>query len=322
MDYGLITPEFDFSDYSGLSLRFWHWVEAEYGVDGGNVKYSTDGGNAFITLGYVGDPKGVNWYNVNASGRPAFSGHTGKWVYSSYDISQFDNHNGPVQFKFDFFSNHAISFNGWAIDDFMITVEKAPLDAGVTNIFLPVITVPEGNTFQVMVRIKNFGKDPLTSIPLAVQVNEGMEIQDTWTGLLQPGAAVNYLMAPNIISPGYMELKAYTKLPGDPYHFNDTAYRQVGHIGIQDLPAGPAFAIAPNPANDLLRVTLSERESSGPVQFILTDMTGRVVKERQEHVPEAGDVVELSLGTLKQGVYVLNVISEKGSSAARVVVAR
>jgi hypothetical protein len=74
---GLITPEFDFKNLKGLSLRFWHWYETEDGVDGGNVKYTLNGGTTYLTLGYIGDPNGVNWYNSNASGKVSFSGHTG-----------------------------------------------------------------------------------------------------------------------------------------------------------------------------------------------------------------------------------------------------
>jgi hypothetical protein len=321
MSHGLITPSFDLSEYSGLSLRFWHWVETEFGVDGGNVKYSVDGGNVFITLGYVHDPKGVNWYNVNAAGRPAFSGHTGKWVYSSYDLSSFNNHPSPVQFKFDFFSNNAVSFNGWAIDDFMISVEKAALDAGITHIILPVMTVPQGQNYQVMVRIKNFGKNPLTSIPIALRINNGVEIHHTWNGLLQPGATVDYMMTPTLVSPGYMEIKAYTKLPGDPYAFNDTAFRKVGHIGLQGVSGGRTLTLYPNPASDLLRITLGGGVS-GLAELTVTDMTGRAVLHRWLHLTEIETEVDVPVHGMAPGVYLLTLLTAEGRSAGRVVIAR
>jgi len=321
MNHGLVTPAFDFSGFSGLAIRFWHWYETEEGFDGGNIKYSVDGGNTFITLGYLHDPKGVNWYNVNAGGRPSFSGHTGQWVHASYDISQFDNHQGPVQFKFDFFSNGGVSYNGWAIDDFSITVEKANSDAGVTSIILPVMTVPQGNSYQVMVRIKNFGKTDLTSVPLAFRVNNGIEIQDTWTGLLQPGQTVDYMMSPKPVSPGYMEIKAYTKLSGDPYHFNDTAFRQVGHIGIPKATAGRHFTVFPNPANGRIQVSLSAGIPSD-ARFIFSDITGRVLWEVEGYLP-AGEVShEFSLQNVAGGVYLLTVVSVEGRTTQRVVVAR
>jgi hypothetical protein len=318
---GLITPEFDFSKLSGLSIRFWHWYETELGNDGGNVKYSVNGGTTFITLGFINDPMGVNWYNTNASGKLSFSGSSGKWVYSSFDLSSFDKHPNPVSFKFDFFSNSSIAFNGWAIDDFMITVEKAAEDAGVSGIILPVLTVPQGQSFQVMVRVENLGKSVLTSIPLAFRINNGIEIQDTWTGNLQPGSAALHTFSTQPVSPGYMELKAYTKLPGDPYKFNDTAYRKVGHIGMSESTPWLQVSVYPNPASQVLHLRMNSQKG-GDMLLMLTDLSGRVVAEK--HVIGVSGTLDeiLPLTGIAEGVYTLLIRSREEITAVRVVIVK
>lgn len=318
---GLITPEFNFSQLSGLSIRFWHWYETELGNDGGNVKYSVNGGNTFITLGFINDPMGVNWYNTNAAGKFSFSGSSGKWVYSSFDLSTFDKHPNPVSFKFDFFSNSTIALNGWAIDDFMITVEKAQTDAGVSAIILPVLTVPQGQNFQVLVRIDNFGKTPLTNIPLAVRINNGIEIQDTWTGNLQPGQAVLHTFATQPVSPGYMELRAYTKLPGDPYKFNDTAFRKVGHICVSETSSGVAFTVFPNPASNMLNVKIQDA-AKGEFNLLLSDLTGRIVLQKVVNALAGTTHETLDLTGVAEGIYFLRLKGDHESAAVRVVVAR
>lgn len=316
---GLVTPEFNFTGMHGLALRFWHWYETEYGIDGGNVKYSVNGGTTFITMGYIGDPLGVNWYNCNASGKLSFSGSSGKWVYSSYDLSAFDNSTNPVKFKFDFFSNSTISFNGWALDDFMITVEKESRDAGVTDILLPVLTVPAGQSFSVMVRIKNFGKDTLTSIPLAFSINGGLEFTDTWTGNLLPGSTIVYSLATTAVSPGYMEIKAYTKLTGDYYLFNDAASRKVGHIGVSELYGGFNLSVSPNPADELMAVSFTV-DQPGYMTLTLFDLTGRMVSEQSWISVTGENRKEIEVEGLTPGLYQMVLTSGQGRSVARVMI--
>lgn len=316
---GLISPEFNFSGFSGVALRFWHWYETEYGFDGGTVKYSDNSGNTFITLGYIGDPLGVNWYNANASGKFAFSGHSGGWVYSSYDLSAFDNHSTPVKFMFEFFSNLSVTFNGWAIDDFMITVEKANIDAGISHIILPVLTVPQGSSFNVVVRIENFGKSVLNSIPIAFTINGGIEYQDVWTGVLQPGATVDYTFSTSAISPGYMELKAYTKLPGDDYFFNDAATRTVGHVGIHNPDITMTLSVTPNPASENVWISMTLPQASD-ASMVMYDMSGRMVISKDFIWAEGENREEISLEGLKPGAYQMVVNSRFGKSYARILV--
>lgn len=318
MQSGLITPAFDFTNLSSLSIRFWHWYETEYGFDGGNVKYSTDGGDIFITLGYTNDPLGVNWYNIVASGRPAFSGSSGQWVYSSYDISNFDDYPDPVQFKFDFFSNNTITDDGWAIDDFMITVEKDSIDVGVTSIILPVNTVPEGVDFNLRVRIENFGKEIIHSIPIAYSINGSIPFEETWTGTLLPGQTSMFMFNNRPVSPGAMDIKVFTRLPGDNYTFNDTAQRTVGYVGVSNLLESLDYKIFPNPATEDINIFLKTDETFD-VDWVLVDMLGRKVNSGLFSIKTGKNNYTIDRNGLKPGVYNLIIYTENGTTAARVI---
>ncbi len=321
LNKGLITPEFDFKNLKGLSLRFWHWYEIEEGIDGGNVKYSLNGGTTYLTLGYIGDTNGVNWYNSYASGKFSFSGHTGKWGYSSYDISSFDNHQTPISFKFDFFSNSTIMFNGWALDDFMITVEKASVDAGITEILQPNQFVTSGTTFYPQVSIKNFGTSPLSNIPLAFTINGGLEIHDTFAVLLQPGQSVVHTFVSPGMSPGYMELKAYTKLPGDQYSFNNATTVKLGQTGISEQGIISGLQLLPNPAYGRININITIAEA-GKVGFTLYDLTGRVVLHQETYTGVGEHSEEMLLQGVDSGIYTLSVITASGRNSARVFVYR
>jgi hypothetical protein len=316
---GLISPEINIAGQKGLSLRFWHWYETEYGFDGGSVKYSVDGGTTFITLGLIGDPLGVNWYNAFASGKFSFSGSTGKWVYSSFDLSAFENLTTPIRFKFDFFSNATLAYNGWAIDDFMVSVEKDSIDAGINNIMQPILTIPQGTTFKVTVRIKNYGKTTLNSIPLAFTINGGPEIQATWTGTLLPGNTITYQIPTAAVSPGFMELKAFTKVPGDQYTFNNAATKKIGNIGVHAPAENFQLMLFPNPSSDLVNVSIEFPEFA-EATGTLRDMTGRALAGYQWRLQPGKNEETINVSGLAPGIYVLVIETSYGMTSARIMV--
>ena len=69
--------------------------------------------------------------------------------------------------------------------------------------------------------------------------------------------------------------------------------------------------LAPNPAEDYMELTVAE---TGPVEFVLSDMAGRPLR-RQVF---AGHTV-ISLAELPRGAYVLQLKSEAGASAYKVI---
>lgn len=234
----LVSPFFDFSNTSGAILRFYHWLNSEPGNDGGQVQYSLNNGQTWVTLGYMMDPNGVNWYSHYVGGISFFSGTTNGYNLSAYDLSFLDNHPTPVRFRFRFFSNASgNNFDGWAIDQFSISVPQVAVDAGVTDILSPSVSTEKGAPVSVQVRIKNHGTDPLTSIPVAYRIGSGIPVSETWTGNLAPDATVDYTFTQTYTGPvADYQIASWTSVTGDPYKHNDTAKAVIlASAGAQDI---------------------------------------------------------------------------------------
>ena len=247
----LYTPKFNFSQTTGAIMRFWQWINSEAGADGGNVQYSTNNGSTWATLGFYSattpDTNGTNWYNDMANGTACFDGNGTGWEYSSYNLHQFDNYASLVQFRFKFFSDAlGVNTNGWAIDDFSITVNQIAKDAGVTVINNPTNTTFIGAPITVNVDIKNFGIDTLTSIPVTYKVNNNPAVNATWTGTLLPDSSVTYSFAIPYSSPAVAyDLASYSKLTVDNYKFNDTTKLHIVPV-LAPLDAGVPQIVQPN----------------------------------------------------------------------------
>jgi len=221
----LYSPYFKFTGVDSAYLEFWHWYNTESGYDGCRIEYSINGGTWTI-LGTQADPNAVNWYNSTISSYPCWSGNSNGYVYSKFRLTSIPaivNSYYPVQFRFKFFSDVSNVYEGWAVDDFAITVPPIPNDAGVSAILLPNIATETGSSVTVQVTIKNYGTNNLTSVPVRFVINGGAVTAETWTGLMAPGATANYTFTSPFTSPGTTyDLCAFTKLAGDIYTFNDT----------------------------------------------------------------------------------------------------
>ncbi|MCC7246621.1 MAG: M36 family metallopeptidase [Saprospiraceae bacterium] len=92
-------------------------------------------------------------------------------------------------------------------------------------------------------------------------------------------------------------------------------------VGTNDLLAtsGIEMLAVPNPANELLHVSLSQ-SVNGPVRAVLYSTDGRLAAERSSNGLTTGNVITLNVANLPSGVYMLRLESEKGSAVSRVVV--
>jgi|GEM_PF-997983 len=223
-DY-LYTPTFHFTGTSNATLRFWHWVQTETDHDIGNVQYSINNGTTWITLGYQGDPNGLNWYDKFVNGKYCWSGTYPAWMYSQYHITDPSLYAAPsVRFRYQFLTDvSGNAFNGWAVDDIVVTVDVKPKDIGVVAFVTPVAPTYIGAPTQVQVTLKNFGTDTLYTSPVYYKVNNGTPVSATWNGTLYPGATTDYSFTTPYTTPGTTyTLKSYSVMVGDPHKFNDT----------------------------------------------------------------------------------------------------
>lgn len=76
--------------------------------------------------------------------------------------------------------------------------------------------------------------------------------------------------------------------------------------------------VSPNPFNGILQVEL-ELTAAAKLDFILTDITGRTVKQQTQNRSAGHQVYSLSFGDIPAGAYFLQIISESGNSVIKVV---
>jgi hypothetical protein len=229
----LYTPYYDFSSVltgDSAELSFYHWIDVSSG-DAGFIQFTTDGGNTWVNLGYMGDPAATNWYNTNMGGTHVWNATSTGWQQSTYKLGQFTGMTTAIQFRFVFISNASGNTNdGWAIDNFKITLPVIPNDVGVIAITNPSVSTQVGSSANVDVVVKNFGTLAQTSIPVHYSVGgttESATLSISGAGLL-PDSTTTYSFTVPYTSPANdYKLCAYTTLSGDIYKQNDTTCKIV-----------------------------------------------------------------------------------------------
>ena len=137
----LQTPCFDFTNIKDPYLTFKVFWETERQYDGANLQYSIDNGATWQVVGSAnetGNCIGENWYNfsplentyihdawsgnIQSSKPPCIvSGGSAGWVMAKHDVPEVAGTSNVV-FRFVFVSGTSCNdFDGFAIDDFMIT---------------------------------------------------------------------------------------------------------------------------------------------------------------------------------------------------------
>jgi hypothetical protein len=101
------------------------------------------------------------------------------------------------------------------------------VDAGVTNIILPDTAINGGTSVPVVVKIKNYGMDVLTSATIGWSINGIVQTPFAWTGSLAHGITSADITISNqaVTSAGILSVKAWTYNPNaatDIYPTNDT----------------------------------------------------------------------------------------------------
>jgi hypothetical protein len=224
-DEYLYSPLFSFNGLTGLdtiTLSFYHWNAMATG-DYGRVQYSINGGQSWSTLGFYLDQEGTNWYNVTSGGLHYFSHTNSGWMYSAYKLSPATfNGQQQVQFRFQLFSTASGTANGWAIDNFRLSLPVMPNDVGISAINVPLGDTAVGTSINVNVTISNYGSNTQNMIPLELRLNGNLVTSETWTGnLLSQGTAQYTFVIPFTVPSSGYTLCARTVLPGDPFVMNN-----------------------------------------------------------------------------------------------------
>lgn len=230
----LTTQIFDFTNAINAKLSFWYKCQTDQWGDGVQVQYSQDAGQSWNTLGIQNDPLGINWYNTTIwSLGPVFAGSLNGWIKATYLLSEF-NLTPTMRFRFQFNSDGWTELQGFAIDDFNITLPYHK-DAGVDSVLTPQGQAVAFTAIAPHVRIVNFGMDTLDSLNVKYCINGGPPTTQTWYGTLNPGASTNFQFTiPYTVPQGNYELKVYSDLPLDGDHNNDST--KITLFGIPTFP--------------------------------------------------------------------------------------
>jgi hypothetical protein len=91
----------------------------------------------------------------------------------------------------------------------------------------------------------------------------------------------------------------------------DTAhvYRMDSETGIEEANYGGKISLYPNPANDVVWITLDAEAAKDAQQIVISDMLGRNVFAKD--IQALNGVVTLDISAIASGRYVLTVVSEK-----------
>lgn len=247
----LVSPVFDFSTTTNATLGFWHNYNSENFWDGVRVDYTTDG-NTWQILGVLNDPNGVNWYNstLNSSGQAGWSGSSGGWVKSEYDLAFLNNVVGPVQFRFVFTSDASVITDGYSIDDFSI-LPPFPLDAEAVQVVSPDASscLPSGNV-PLTISFSNEGGNPLNGpFDIVYILDNGTPVVEQYMDTLLPAAIDTFTFAtPLNNTAGAHILEWFVVYPGDGWNQNDTnVINYMTSPGVtvpyfQDFESGPVSA--------------------------------------------------------------------------------
>ena len=220
----LYSPIFNNNTFKADTLKFWFRTDSELNKDGGYIEYK-DVLNNWLRLGTIApDTNGINWYNGTS---PMWTGTGSGWQQAKYKVSNISNLPQMIQFRFVFNSDGTNNnYNGWAIDNFELTLLPIATDAGVVAIIDP-ITSKLGDTVYPTVTIKNFGINTLTSIPVKYSVNGQLIANEIFNTSLAPGATANYTFTTyfKVLNQPVYTLAAFTAIPTDYYNGADSTVK-------------------------------------------------------------------------------------------------
>ncbi|MEO5571292.1 MAG: T9SS type A sorting domain-containing protein, partial [Bacteroidia bacterium] len=239
----LYTPIFKVSNTVNPYLSFWINYNTEFGYDAVRLQYDTNNTGNWTNL-IPNDT--MNWYpqgQAACSGARGWRGNSGGWQHVTANDLSTMNLGGTtqyVQFRFNFCSDAIINIDGFSLDDFCFAM-PAPYDAGVPQITSPDFSAAAGICQDVIVNIKNFGSNTLTSFNVYYAIDTigctTCPIQFgpfPWTGTLAPGATTSFTMPCFNVPAGQYTICSWTSLTADGNAFNDTTCTQ--STGVPILP--------------------------------------------------------------------------------------
>jgi hypothetical protein len=302
----LYSPYIIIPSYVGAAeLEFYMFMDVNVPNAYGKMEYSFDG-IIWASYGYMGMPNSTNWYNQNMGGNHVWSKSNSGWQYTSIILdSLIFNTNTPFQLRFAFNTGSSnVTAEGWAIDDFSITVPPLAIDAGVKNIISPTTSTVTGDSVSVSIELKNYGSDTLTSIPVVYTIDGTIIGSETWTGTLLKDSIVNYTFNTKFSGPSAdYKICSYSNLSSDMQLQNDTACTMIVSTAGK-IDAGVSNVISPSGQSSIGKATQvsirirnygTDPLSNIPVEYLINGISK--ASETYTGTIPAGDSADYTFST-------------------------
>ncbi len=206
----LVSPTFDGSLYTTLTLTFDQFYRNLNGNDSGQVYISSDGG---ATWNLLAEYVAVDYGAWNAPDQ------------QTLDLTPYISNNMQLMFHYDDDNEWAW---WWAIDNVHVFA-PVPDDAGVVAVGGPMggrelTSTAMTATESINITVENFGGNSLSNIPVYYRVNGGAPVMETMAGPIAPGATGMHTFTATVdmSAAGSYTVDAWTMLAGDGNSSNDT----------------------------------------------------------------------------------------------------
>lgn len=209
-------------------LVIWHWYDMETSWDGGNVKYSLDGGTSWTVLpprrGYDGIIQ--SWSNgASIQGEQAFTGNSGGWITDTFDLNALTlaragqgtpgaqilaNPGDSIIIRFQFGSDANTTRTGWYIDDIQaVGLSPTPV-VGMGG------TVTGTEEQPIRTRLFQMVNPPVTrgNLHLRFQLPRGGKLR---VALYDESGRQARKLFDGVVGPGIQEIQQHLDLPAGVY---------------------------------------------------------------------------------------------------------
>ncbi|NLE34867.1 MAG: T9SS type A sorting domain-containing protein [Bacteroidales bacterium] len=176
------------------------------------------------------------------------------------------------------------------------------------------------NDVTVKGRVINFGRNALTSFPLAYMVNDGDLVNETFYKKIDPGdtVEVSFTKKISIQKDVPYSISILGRLPEDAYAGNDTATVSFVISGTGPDLAEGILTVLPNPFKDCFTIEF-DYEGGDNAEIELIDITGRVMTRLSAGLSAGKNRIPINCSHLPPGVYTLRLTLGGKSTSMRVV---
>ena len=201
-------------------------------------------------------------------------------------------------------------------------------DAGVISIVNPNTSVHTGDTIYVQVKIKNFGTQSLTTIPVSYKIGNNLPFSDFYSGLIAPSDTVDFTFQQAFIAQsGSNNMCAWTSLANDGNSSNDSIcifftsssvnniagnfYENATSVNNQSIDS--EFNFYPNPTSGKINIDLGK-----PYKTIDVTVKNVMGQEVLSKTYKSSNQLSFEIKGAK-GVYFVEVRTDGKSSVFKVV---